>query len=50
MTQRKNYEAPALEVVELKLQGSLLTGSGTETYDSSEFDEGATLDGFGSWE
>ena len=27
MTQRKNYEAPAMEVVELKLQGSLLAGS-----------------------
>ncbi len=27
MEQRKNYEAPAMEVVELKLQGSLLAGS-----------------------
>ena len=51
MTQRKNYEAPAMEVVELKLQGSLLAGSGTETYDNSEFGEGASLDSFDSnWE
>ena len=50
MEHKKNYEAPAMEVVELKLQGSLLAGSGTETYDSSDFGEDATLNGFDSWD
>ncbi len=30
MKHKKNYEAPAMEVVELKLQGSLLAGSSLE--------------------
>ena len=49
MTQRKNYEAPAMEVVELKLQGSLLAGS---TLDCEEGGfEDATLNGFdSSWD
>lgn len=34
MTTKKYYEAPAIEVVELKLQGSLLAGSGDEEYES----------------
>ena len=50
MTQRKNYEAPAMEVVELKLQGSLLAGSDMESTGSFD-DEGASLDSFDSnWE
>ena len=50
MKHKENYEAPAVEVVELKLQGSLLAGSGTETYDSSDFGEDTTLNGFDSWD
>ncbi len=50
MTHKKNYEAPAMEVVELKLQGSLLAGSDMESTGSFD-DEGATLDGFdSSWD
>ena len=44
MTQRKNYEAPAMEVVELKLQGSLLAGSSLE---STSFED-AELNNFDS--
>ena len=44
MKTRKIYEAPAMEVVELQLQGSLLAGS-TQSYDS-DFNDSATLDGF----
>ncbi len=46
MEQRKNYEAPAMEVVGLKLQGSLLAGS---SYDAT-IDDG-TLNNFDNdWE
>ena len=46
MKHKKNYEAPAMEVVELKLQGSLLAGSGME---GTMEDTG--LDGFDdTWE
>ena len=45
MKHKKNYEAPAMEVVELKLQGSLLAGSSLE---STLFEDEATLDGFDS--
>ena len=44
MKTRKIYEAPAMEVVELKLQGSLLAGSSLE---STSFED-AELDGFDS--
>lgn len=44
MEKRKNYEAPAMEVVELKLQDSLLTGSSVEG--TGTFSEGATLNDF----
>ncbi len=46
MKQRKNYEAPAMELVELKVQGSLLAGS------SMKGDiENGNLNGFeDSWE
>ncbi len=48
MTQRKNYEAPAMELVELKLQGSLLAGSSLE---STSFGDEATLNDFDdTWE
>ena len=47
MKHKKNYEAPAMEVVELKLQGSLLAGSSLE---STSFED-AELDGFdSSWD
>ncbi len=42
---KRHYESPAMEVVELKLQGSLLTGSDTYNYDGSSIDD-ATLSGF----
>ncbi len=42
MEQKKNYEAPAMEVVELKLQGSLLAGSSL----NNESIEDGTLNGF----
>ena len=48
MKHKKNYEAPAMEVVELKLQGSLLAGSSLE---STSFDDEATLNDFdSSWD
>ncbi len=47
MEQKKNYEAPAMEVVELKLQGSLLAGSSVD----GSFDETGDLNNFdSSWE
>ena len=42
MTHKKNYEAPAMEVVELKLQGSLLAGSDFES--TGSFGETVSLD------
>ncbi len=49
MELKKNYEAPAMEVVELKLQGSLLAGSTLDCEDNGF--EDATLNGFdSSWE
>ena len=44
MKTRKIYEAPAMEVVELKLQGSLLAGSSLE---STSFED-AELNNFDS--
>ena len=44
MKHKKNYEAPAMEVVELKLQGSLLAGSSLE---STSFED-AELNNFDS--
>lgn len=44
MEKRKNYEAPAMEVMELKLQDSLLTGSSMEG--TGTFGEGAKLNDF----
>ncbi len=47
MEQKKNYVAPAMEVVELKLQGSLLAGSSA----NGTFDETGDLNDFdNSWE
>lgn len=40
---KKYYEAPSVEVVDLKLQGSLLAGSGGEDDDSEET-EGTTIE------
>ncbi len=49
MKHKKNYEAPAMEVVELKLQGSLLAGSSLES--TGSFDDDATLNDFDdTWE
>ncbi len=46
MKQRKNYEAPAMELVELKVQGSLLAGSSM----NGDIESG-NLNGFDdSWE
>ncbi len=46
MKQRKNYEAPAMELVELKVQGSLLAGSGM----NGNIEENGNLNGFDeSW-
>ena len=42
MEHKKNYEAPAMEVVELELQGSLLASSSVE---STSFEDGE-LNGF----
>ncbi len=49
MTHKKNYEAPAMEVVELKLQGSLLAGSDMES--TGSFGETGSLDDdFENWD
>ncbi len=45
----RTYESPAMEVGEIKLQGSLLAGSGTYNYDGTSIDD-ATLSGFDTLE
>ncbi len=40
MKMKEHYEAPSMEVVELKLQGSLLAGSNEQ---NGSFDRDATL-------
>ena len=47
MEQRKIYEAPATEVVELELQGNILASSSLE---SKSFEDGTLNDFDDNWE